>query len=90
MELLDLAYDHRNAIGGKADRLGDVKIINGLDQADAADLEQIVSIFPPAHEFLNDRQHQAQVAFDQFLAGLLIAFLGAFQQSDGFCIFQNL
>ena len=52
MELLsrryraDLPQDHGDRVGGETDILGDVKIVDGLDESDAAHLKQIVQILP--------------------------------------------
>ena len=37
--------DHRNRIGGKFYILGNIKIVNGYDKADAANLKEIIDIF---------------------------------------------
>ena len=41
----DLAQDHWHGISRELDVLSDVKVIDGLDQADASDLKQVVHIF---------------------------------------------
>ena len=49
----DLAQDHGNRIGRKTDILGNIKIVNGLDQADASDLKQVIHIFIAAGKTLD-------------------------------------
>ena len=66
----DLAYDHGHTVGGKLHRLGDVEVVDGLDEPDAAHLKQVVHVLAPAREPLDHRQHQPQIPLDQFFTGL--------------------
>lgn len=60
MELLSRRYrrtspqDHGDRVGGETDILGDVKIVDGLDEADASDLEQVVHVLVISGETLDD------------------------------------
>ena len=45
--------DHGNAVSGETYSLFGVKVVNGLDQANAAYLKQIVQIFAPVGKFLH-------------------------------------
>ena len=42
------ADDHGHAVGGEAHRLADVEVVDGLDEAHAAHLEQVVGVLAPA------------------------------------------
>lgn len=55
-------------IGGKFYLLAGVEVGDGLDQADAPHLKQIVGTLPPLVKALDDAEHQPQVAADEFLA----------------------
>ena len=85
----NLADDHGHAVGGEADGLGDIEIVDGLHEADAAHLKEIVGTLAPACEALDDGQHQAEVAADELLAGVLIAVLGTAEKGHHFIVFQN-
>ena len=63
-------------------RLG-VKIVDRLDETDAADLKQIVDVLPAGGKALDDAQHEPQIARDQLLAGGLVALPDAQQQRAG-------
>ena len=65
----DLANDHGHAVGGKPHRLAGIEVVDGLDQPDAAHLEQIVQVFAPLGKALDDAQNQPQVALDHLLPG---------------------
>ena len=47
-------YNHRNSVGGKPDSHSRVKIINGFDQTDAADLKEVIYIFMVAGKAFDD------------------------------------
>ena len=72
----DLPHDHGNAVGRKAHRLVDIEVVNGLDEADTAHLEQVVHVLTPAGKSLEHRQHQPQVAPDELLPGGHVSLLG--------------
>ena len=86
----DLSDDHGHAVGGKAHRLVDVKIIPPLDQAHASHLKEIVRVLAPAGKALNDREHQPQISFNEILPGLPVSRLGPAQELHGLLVFQNL
>ena len=69
----DLADNHGHGIGGKAHVLRHVEVVQRLDEADAAHLEQVVHVFPAVAEALDHAEHQAQIAPDEFLARVQIA-----------------
>lgn len=52
-----------------------VKIIDGLDQSDAADLKQVVHVLAAANEFLNHGQHQPEISGNELLACVGVAVL---------------
>ena len=68
----DLSHDHGDPVGGEAHVQVGVEVVNGLDQADAPHLKQIVHILSPVGKLVDHRQHQAQIALDQLLPGLLV------------------
>lgn len=57
-----------------------VKIVDCLDQTDAADLKQIVHVLAAADEFLDHGQHQPEVAGNELLARVSVAVLCADEQ----------
>ena len=84
------AGDHGHSIGGKAYIVEiHIKVVDGLHKPDAADLKQIVHIFTPAGEPLDDRQHQPQVALDHLLSSLLVPLLDPPQQLGHLAVFQH-
>ena len=77
----DLPGNHGYAVGGKAHVVVfGVKIVDGLDQTDAADLKQIVHVLAAADEFLDYGQHQPEVAGNELLARVSVAVLCADEQ----------
>ena len=76
-------YVHRHGVGGKTHAELGVKMIDGFHQADTADLKQVVRRLAAPLEPLDDRQHQPQVATDQFIARLLVTARRAPQQRVG-------
>ncbi len=50
----DFPDDHRDSVSGKFYTHGGVKIVNGFDQADAADLKKVVHIFMVAGKALDN------------------------------------
>lgn len=89
LRVFSSSQHHRHAVGGEADGLGDIEIVDGLHEADAAHLKEIVGALAPACEALDDGQHQAEVAADELLAGVLIAVLGTAEKGHHFIVFQN-
>ena len=83
-------HDHGNAVGRKAHRLVDIEVVNGLDEADTAHLEQVVHVLAPAGKSLKHRQHQPQVAPDELFPGGHVSLLGPPQKLRHFVVFQNL
>lgn len=81
----DFTDDHWNAVGGKADVLPRVKVVDGLDEADAAYLKQIVEALAPAGtpggKALDYGEHQAKIPLNQAAASLPVARLCAPEQS---------
>ena len=68
------------AISAELDAEVGVEVVDALDEADAADLEEVVGALAAAQEFLDHPQHQAQIALDQPVPRLPIAVVGFFQQ----------
>ena len=67
-----------------------VKMIDGLDQTDAADLKQVVYVFTAADEFLDHGQHQPEVAGNELLACVSVAVLCADEQCPAGVTAQDL
>ena len=68
------------AVCGKLYLFVRVKIGDGLDEADAAHLKQVVGVFAPLVEALNDGKHQPQVALDELLTGVSVSLPGTAEQ----------
>ena len=67
---LDLADDRRGRVGGELDAALDVEAVDRLDQADGADLDEVVERLAPAGEPPGEVLDERQVEADQLLAGL--------------------
>ena len=76
----DFSRDHGYAVCGKLYLFVRVKVGDGLDEADAAHLKQVVGVFAPLVEALNDGKHQPQVALDELLTGVSVSLLGTAEQ----------
>ena len=85
----DLSDDHGHAVGGKPHLLGRVKVVDGLDEPDAAHLKQVVEVLAPLGEPLHHAEHQPQVALDHLLAGGGVARMGPRQQLPLLCFGQD-
>ena len=59
---------HRDSVRRKFHLMRSVKIVQGLDQTDTADLKQVVHILASVLEFLYDAEHQPQIARDKLLS----------------------
>ena len=64
-------------------------MIDGLDQADAPHLKQVVQIFAALGEPLHHAEHQPQVAFHHLFPGCCITGVGAGQQLPFFGFGQH-
>ena len=60
-----------------------------LDQADAADLEQVVHAVAAALEALDHAEHQPQIGADEFLAGLPVPRLDLLEHATHFFVLQR-
>ena len=49
-----------------------VEVVDGLDEADAAHLEQVVDALTPGGEALDHAEHQPEVPGDELLPGGLV------------------
>lgn len=79
----------RHAVGGKTHAVGGVKVVDGLDQPDTADLEQVIDVLAPAGEAVDDGQHQTQIALNEPLPRLTVAVPGACEQFLRLVVFQH-
>src|ERR687891_352117 len=70
---LDLPDDVRRRIGRELDAAVDVEAVDRLDEADAADLHQVLELLAPVRVPAGERAHERQVLLDQALAGLQVA-----------------
>ena len=67
-----------------------VKVGDGLHQADAPHLEQVVRAFAPLVEAADDAEHQPQIALNQFLPGFFVSGLCQSEQSVHFRMGKGL
>jgi hypothetical protein len=65
----DLAGDRRRGEGGERDAAARVVAVDGLDEADGADLDQVLQRLILAGVPPGDRPDERQMAFDQLAAG---------------------
>ena len=72
---LDLADDVRRRVGGQLDAALDVEAVDRLDQADAADLDEIVELLAAVGVAPRQRADEREVLLDQLLAGCEVALL---------------
>ena len=85
-----LARDHGHAVGGEAHVvIFQVKMVDGLDETDTADLKQIVHILAAPDEFLEDGEHEPQIAAYQLVPRSTIAGLRLLQKRPRFLAFQH-
>ena len=67
--MADLAGDRRRGEGGERDAAAGVVTVDRLDEADRADLDQVLERLVVAREPPGDRPDERQMAFDQLAAG---------------------
>ena len=72
---LDLADDVRRRVRGQLDPAVDVEAVDRLDQADAADLDEVVELLAAVGVAAGKRADEGQVLLDQLLPGGEIALL---------------
>jgi len=65
----DLAGDRRRGVRGERDAAAGVVAVDRLDQADRADLDQILERLAAPGEAAGDGADERQMAFDQLAAG---------------------
>ena len=76
----DFPDDHGDGIGAEFHIERRIKVIDRLDQADTADLEQIVNIFAARGKTLDHAENQTKIPLDILLPRLLIPFLDTLKQ----------
>ena len=64
-----LSCNHGYPVGGKFHLLFRIEVGNGLYEADAAHLKQIVRVLPPAAEALDHGEHQPQIPLNELVPG---------------------
>jgi hypothetical protein len=72
---LELADDGGRGVGRELDLPVGIEAVDGLDQADGGDLDQVVQRFTPAGEPAGQVLDQPQVPFDQPFPNGRVAFL---------------
>jgi len=83
-------FDNRwYAVGGELYGLADVKVVDGLDETHAADLEEVVHVLAASGEFLDDGENEAEVPGDQLFAGGGVAVLCADQKLARLLVLQD-
>ena len=70
----DFVFDATGGVGGKPRLFVGVVRVDGFDQTDGADGDQIVRLFPRVVELFDDVSDEPQVSLDQDVAGLLAPF----------------
>jgi len=60
-----------------------VKVVDGFDEADAADLKEVVDVLAAGGEALDHAEHQPQVPGDELFPGGFVALMGAPEQRAG-------
>ena len=70
---LDLADDVGRRVGGELDAAAEVEAVDGLDEPDGADLDEIVEVLAARGVAARERAHQRQVHGDELLARLAVA-----------------
>ena len=76
----NLTNNHGHSVGRKAHIEITIKIVDGFDQTDAADLKQIVHRLAASVEALDDREHQTEISTDEFFPRCGIAVVRLSQQ----------
>jgi hypothetical protein len=69
----NLADDGRDGVGGQRRAAARVVPVDGLDQADRPDLDEILELLPTANEATRERSHQRQMRFDQLPSRLEVS-----------------
>src|SRR5690606_16022131 len=69
----DLSDDHGHGVRREADVLAQVEVVDGLHQADATHLKEVVDVLAPVVEPLDDAEDEPQVPLHQLGTGLLVA-----------------
>lgn len=64
-------------------------MVDGLHEADAPHLEQVVQVLAPVREPLHHAEDQPQVAVDELAAGCRVPVFHPFQQSDLLPFLEN-
>src|SRR4051812_34803992 len=72
---LDLADDVRRRVGRQLDAAVEVEAVDRLDQADGADLDEILELLAAVRVAPGERAHERHVLLDQLLARLEVALL---------------
>ena len=65
---LDLADDVGRRVGGELDAAAQVEAVDGLDEPDGADLDEVVEVLAARGVAARERAHQRQVHGDELLA----------------------
>ena len=76
----DLTQDHGHGVGGKLHVQISVKVIYGLDETDAALLQEIVHVLAAVVKALDHAENQPKVALDQLPPGVVVALVGPGEQ----------
>ena len=64
-----------------------IKIVEGLDQSDTANLKQIIRIFSAVGESLDHAEYQSEISLNKLVARLLISRLNFFDHLHHFRFF---
>ena len=83
----NLADDHRYRVSRKLHAMTQIKIVEGLDQSDTANLKQIIRIFSAVGESLDHAEYQSEISLNKLVACLLISRLNFFDHLHHFRFF---
>src|SRR5512133_2547328 len=70
---LDLADDAWDRVGREIDATGELESVDGVDQADRADLDEVLEALSPPRVLAGQPPHERQVLLDQPLTGFEIS-----------------
>lgn len=82
-------YIHRNRVRTELYIHRDVKVVDRFDQADAADLEQVVDVFIRIRKALDDAEDETEISLDVRFPGLFVPFGNLLEQCFFFLFAQE-
>jgi hypothetical protein len=83
-------YNHGHTVGREFYLFIRVEVGDGLNQTNAAYLEQVIWAFAPFVETLDHAEHQPQITFNQLFPGVFVSGFGKAEKGVHFCMGQGL